>query len=470
METVRTTGSETSPHLGPIIEMDAELIDDITALIESGEQGMVLNILADLHPADLAQVLTHLRIENAQQVFLWLPVEKAGDSLTELDDEYRAKLVEEIPEERLTEILDELDSDDAADVIADLPEEVVEKVLPTLEDSEDVQELLAYDEESAGGLMATEYVAVPSHWSVAQATEEVRRNAESVEDIYVVFVIDQDGRLLGVVKLNRLLLSPASHAISDIMESDVHSVQTDLDQEEVALIMQRYDLISLPVVDAASKLVGRITIDDIVDVIRDEAEEDIQRMSGVSGGEEPTDSVIRIVSHRLPWLLAGLAGAGLAAGVIWTFHATLQEASILAGFIPIIMATAGNAGIQSSAITVQRLASGDLWATDLARRLGKEMRVALLNATISAVVLGLAILLLAPVLMGGITDPLKLATTATAALLIVIVQATALGTLIPLILNKFEIDPALATGPFITTSNDIIGIIVFFSLAELLYL
>ncbi|MCZ6705387.1 MAG: magnesium transporter [Bacteroidetes bacterium] len=470
METVRTTGSETSPHLGPIIEMDAELIEDITALIESGEQGMVLNILADLHPADLAQVLTHLRIENAQQVFLWLPVEKAGDSLTELDDEYRAKLVEEIPEERLTEILDELDSDDAADVIADLPEEVVEKVLPTLEDSEDVQELLAYDEESAGGLMATEYVAVPSHWSVAQATEEVRRNAESVEDIYVVFVIDQDGRLLGVVKLNRLLLSPASHAISDIMESDVHSVQTDLDQEEVALIMQRYDLISLPVVDAASKLVGRITIDDIVDVIRDEAEEDIQRMSGVSGGEEPTDSVIRIVSHRLPWLLAGLAGAGLAAGVIWTFHATLQEASILAGFIPIIMATAGNAGIQSSAITVQRLASGDLWATDLARRLGKEMRVALLNATISAVVLGLAILLLAPVLLGGITDPLKLATTATAALLIVIVQATALGTLIPLILNKFEIDPALATGPFITTSNDIIGIIVFFSLAELLYL
>ncbi|MCH8121821.1 MAG: magnesium transporter [Bacteroidetes bacterium] len=470
METVRTTGSETSPHLGPIIEMDAELIDDITALVESGEQGMVLNILADLHPADLAQVLTHLRIENAQQVFLWLPVEKAGDSLTELDDEYRAKLVEEIPEERLTEILDELDSDDAADVIADLPEEVVEKVLPTLEDSEDVQELLAYDEESAGGLMATEYVAVPSHWSVAQATEEVRRNAESVEDIYVVFVIDQDGRLLGVVKLNRLLLSPASHAISDIMESDVHSVQTDLDQEEVALIMQRYDLISLPVVDTASKLVGRITIDDIVDVIRDEAEEDIQRMSGVSGGEEPTDSVIRIVSHRLPWLLAGLAGAGLAAGVIWTFHATLQEASILAGFIPIIMATAGNAGIQSSAITVQRLASGDMWATDLARRLGKEMRVALLNATISAVVLGLAILLLAPVLLGGITDPLKLATTATAALLIVIVQATAFGTLIPLILNKFEIDPALATGPFITTSNDIIGIIVFFSLAELLYL
>ena len=470
METVRTTGSETSPHLGPIIEMDAELIDDITALVESGEQGMVLNILADLHPADLAQVLTHLRIENAQQVFLWLPVEKAGDSLTELDDEYRAKLVEEIPEARLTEILDELDSDDAADVIADLPEEVVEKVLPTLEDSEDVQELLAYDEESAGGLMATEYVAVPSHWSVAQATEEVRRNAESVEDIYVVFVIDQDGRLLGVVKLNRLLLSPASHAISDIMESDVHSVQTDLDQEEVALIMQRYDLISLPVVDTASKLVGRITIDDIVDVIRDEAEEDIQRMSGVSGGEEPTDSVIRIVSHRLPWLLAGLAGAGLAAGVIWTFHATLQEASILAGFIPIIMATAGNAGIQSSAITVQRLASGDMWATDLARRLGKEMRVALLNATISAVVLGLAILLLAPVLLGGITDPLKLATTATAALLIVIVQATAFGTLIPLILNKFEIDPALATGPFITTSNDIIGIIVFFSLAELLYL
>ncbi|GMQ81921.1 MAG: magnesium transporter [Rhodothermia bacterium] len=470
METVPTTDSETTSRSGPMIEVDTELMQDITALIESQEEGMVLNILADLHAADLAQVLTHLHIENARQAFRWLPTELAGETLTELDDEYRAKLVEETPEKRLTEILDELDSDDAADVIADLPEEVVEKVLPALEDAEEVQGLLAYDEESAGGLMAAEYVAVQNHWTVAQATEEVRRNAETVQDIYVVFVIDQQGRLSGVVKLNRLLLSPASHTISDIMESDIHSVKTDLDQEDVALVMQRYDLISLPVVDSESKLVGRITIDDIVDVIRDEAEEDIQRMSGVSGGEEPTDSVLRIVSHRLPWLLAGLAGAGLAASVIWSFSATLQEASLLAGFIPIIMATAGNAGIQSSAITVQGLASGNMWATDLVRRLGKELRVAMLNAMIAAIVLGLAIVVLAPVLLGGVTSPLRLAITASVALLIVIVQATALGTLIPLILNRMEIDPALATGPFITTSNDIIGILVFFSLAELLYL
>jgi len=470
MDTVPTTDSEKTPRSGSIIEMDSELIEDITELIESREEGMVLNVLADLHPADLAQILTHLNIDNAKQAFLWLPNELAGDTLTELDDEYRAKLVEETPEKRLTEILDELESDDAADVLADLPEEVIEKVLPTLEDAEEVQVLLAYDEESAGGLMATEFVAVPSHWTVAEATEEVRLSAETVEDIYVVFVIDSQKRLLGVVKLDQLLLSPASRAISDIMESDIHSVPTDLDQEEVALVMQRYDLISLPVVDTESKLVGRITIDDIVDVIREEAEEDIQRMSGVSGGEEPTASVIRIVSHRLPWLLAGLAGAGLAAGVIWSFHATLQEASVLAGFIPIIMATAGNAGIQSSAITVQGLASGDMWATDLMQRLGKELRVALLNATIAAVVLGVAILLLLPVLVDGVSSPARLAGTATAALLIVIVQATAFGTLIPLILNKMEIDPALATGPFITTSNDIIGILVFFSLAELFYL
>ncbi len=470
METVPITGPEETPRSSPIIEMDAELIEDITALVESNQHGMVLNILTDLHPADLAQILTHLHIDDARQIFTWLSVEKAGETLAELDDDYRANLVEETPESRLAAMLDELESDDAADVIADLPEEVAEKILPALEDTEDVQELLSFEEDTAGGIMAAEYVAVPAHWTVAQATEEVRLIAETVEEIYVVFVVDDEGRLQGIVKLKRLLLSPASHVVTDIMEADVHSVLTDLDQEEVARVMERYDMVSLPVVDGAGRLVGRITIDDVVDVIREEAEEDIQRMSGVSGGEEPTDSVIRIVSHRLPWLLVGLAGAGLAAGVIWMFHATLEKAAVLAGFIPIIMATAGNAGIQSSAITVQGLASGDMWATDLRRRVMKEMRVAFLNASISALILGLAILLIAPSLMGGISNPLLLAITATVSLLLVIIQATTLGTLIPLVLHRAGIDPALATGPFITTSNDIIGIIVFFLLAELLYL
>jgi magnesium transporter len=470
MEQTPVIRPEDKPRAAGSIDLDAELVEDISSLIGSGEQGMVMNIVADLHPADLSQLVTHIPIEDARTIFHWLPVEKAGDVLAELGDEYRAKLVEQTSETRLAAILDELDTDDAADVIADLPTEVAEKVLPALEDSADVQELLSYDEESAGGIMAAEFVAVPVDWTVAQVTEEVRRNAETVEDIYVVFVVDEVGHLKGVVNLKRLLLSAAPRRIGDIMELDFHAVETSLDQEEVARVMERYDLVSLPVVDAAGRLVGRITIDDIVDVIRDEAEEDMRRMSGVSTSEEPTDSVFRIVTHRLPWLLAGLAGASLAASVIWMFNATLQEASILAGFIPIIMATAGNAGIQSSAITVQGLASGDMWATDLKHRVVKELRVAIVNASVAAVLLGLVIMVISPTIIGGISSPFRLALTATLALLLVIVQATTMGTLIPLVLNKVGIDPALATGPFITTSNDIIGILVFFLLARILYL
>lgn len=470
MDHQTTSGHEGIPRSGVLIDLDPELIGNISALIVEGQKGMVQNILADLHPADLAQVVSHLSLDEARQVLRWLPVEPAGDLLAELDDDYRARLLEDTSEARLTAMLDELDSDDAADVLADLPEEIAEKVLPTLEDAEDVQELLLYEEDTAGGIMAAEYIAVLQDLTVAEATEEVRRNAETVEDVFSVFVTDDNEHLLGAVSLKGLLLSPSSARVADIMEFDVPSVTTALDQEEVALVMERYDLVTLPVVDSDGRLVGRITIDDVVDVIREEGEEDIQRMSGVAGGEEPTDSVFRIVYGRLPWLIVGLAGAGLAAGVIWTFDDTIQAASVLAGFIPIIMATAGNAGIQSSAITVQRLASGDVWASNLTRRLGKELRVALLNAAIASIVLGLAIYFLAPMFMDGITNPFRLAITATVALLIVIVQATAFGTIIPLLLNRAGIDPALATGPFITTSNDIVGIVVFFLLAEMIYL
>jgi magnesium transporter len=466
----------TSPDLSEGIrsisrmDVDSEFVSDISELITSGEQRMVLNILSDLHSADVAEVVGHLSNDHAQLVLSWLPVDSAAEIIAELDDDYRALLLEETSEDRLTALLDELESDDAADVIADLPDEVKEKVLPTLEDAAEVQELLSYDEDTAGGLMAAEFVSVFEEWTVEEATEEVRRNAEEVEDLFAVFVTDETDRLRGQVSLKRLLLSPAHARISDIYESDLKFVTTDVDQEEVARKMERYDLVTLPVVDMDERLVGRITIDDVVDVIREEAEEDIQRMSGVSGGEEVTDSILRTTLGRLPWLLAGLVGASLAASVIWFFNGALKEASILAGFIPIIMATAGNAGIQSSAITVQRLASGDIYAGDMARRLGKEIRVAMLNATVASGLLGLIILVLGPLFLGPISQASHLALTAMIALITVIVQATALGTIIPLMLHKMGIDPALATGPFITTSNDIIGILVFFLLAELIYL
>lgn len=453
-----------------VIDMDSELVEDISLLIEEGQEGMVMNIVADLHAADLASVVSHLQKDLARQVLEWLPIETAADVLAELDDDYRADLVDEIPNERLAAMIDELDTDDAADVLADLPLDLAEQILPSLEDAEDVKELLAYDEDSAGGLMATEFVSVMADQTVAQATEEVRAHADAIAEIFALFVVDDLDRLVGIVPMKTLLLSPARTRIGDIMDDDIVSVPTDMDQEDVARLMERYDLVTMPVVDHSGCLVGRITIDDIVDVIRDEAEEDIQRMSGVAGGEEATDSVLRISRGRLPWLLLGLAGASLAAMVILSFEHSLTAASILAGFIPIVMATAGNAGIQSSAIAVQGLASGDIWASDLKRRLGKELAVAFINGLASAIVLGAGILLLGWLLPEKIGDPAQLAFTAATALLIVIVLATTVGAMIPLLLDKVGVDPALATGPFITTSNDILGILIFFLLANWLYL
>ena len=284
----------------------------------------------------------------------------------------------------------------------------------------------------------------------------------------MLFVLDDLEKLVGTVNMKRLLLSQGRTRIGEIMETEFITVNTDVDQEDVARLMERYDLITLPVVDEQGRLVGRITIDDVVDVIREEAEEDMQRMSGVAGGEAHTDSILRIVRGRLPWLLMGLAGATMAATVILLFQETLAEAAILASFIPIVMATAGNAGIQSSAIAVQGLASGDLWATDIGRRLGKEVSVALVNGLVAASVLAVAIIAYAS--LTGVKGPIELAYTAALALLFVVVLATTIGATIPLLLHKMGVDPALATGPFITTSNDIFGILIFFLLANWLYL
>jgi len=447
---------------------DAELVEALQELVQRGERDLTLAVVIDMFPADLAQILVRLPEENGQQLFHWLSDEQAGDVLAELKAAFRGDLLEDAPRERLTAMLDELDTDDAADIIANLPEALGQEILPTLKEHEEVEELLQYDEESAGGIMGAEYVAVPQNITVSEATEEVRRNAETVEVVYALFALDEDEKLAGVVSLRRLLLSPADTPITEIMKTDVISVPTHLDQEEVALIMEKYNLVSLPVVDPENRLAGRITIDDIVDVIRDEAEEDMLKMSGVRSSEEPTDSVLHIVAGRLPWLLAGLIGAGLAALVIGSFHQALREATLLAAFIPIVMATAGNAGIQSSAIAVQGLATGDVWSTDISRRLSKELMVALLNGVVAACVLGVAIMLLAQVF--PLVRPVELAGTAAFSLVLVIVLATCVGASIPLLLERLNIDPAIATGPFITTSNDIMGILIFFLLADWIYL
>jgi magnesium transporter len=449
-----------------VLEADRELVSDISALIDAGERGMVMNVVADLYPADLAQLLSHLPLDEGKILFHWLPAEPAGQVLAELDDDFRADLLEEAHPDRLTALLDHLETDDAADVLADLHPAVVQQVLPSLEDSEDLRELLSYPEESAGGIMATEFVAVLADWDVQEATEEVRRNAESVEDVYEIYAIDPYRRLVGTVSLKDLLLHPADTRVAEILEPEPITVGPMVDQEEVGRIMQRYDLVSLPVVSEHGRLLGVIMIDDVVDVIREEAEEDIHLMSGMSGREVRTDSVFRITRGRLPWLVVGMIGAGLSAFVISRFEGALEQAVVLTFFIPIMMASAGNAGIQTSAIIVRGLASGELWSSDVLRRLLKELSVGLLNGALMGSLLGIVVLALPmsePNLFG-------LATTAALSMQVVIILATAVGTTVPLLLDRMGLDPAMAMGPFITTSNDVLSLTIYFLLATAIYL
>ncbi len=454
------------------LDVDAQLAEDISALVDAGQRGMVLNLVADLYPADLARLLEHLPFEKAHLLFHWLPVEQAGDVLAELEGGLRTGLLEEIHTERLTELIDELDSDDAADLLAELPAEVAQQVLPGLEDAEDVRELLSYGEETAGGIMGTEYVAVRPEITVAEATEEVRKNAETIEHIYALYVVDEVERLRGIVPLQRLLLARARSRIGDIMETDVHAVTAEVDQEEVARIMERYDLVSLPVIDTEGHLLGRITIDDVVDVIRDEAEEDIQIMSGIStGDEEPSDSVFRISRGRLPWLLIGLVGASLSGTVISGFQEGLQQAVWLAIFIPIVTAMGGNAAVQSAAIAVQGLISGDFWTGELMRRIGKEFTVAIVNGVILSVLIGSLVFILGNVVsLGGHANAFRLALTVGLTMLSVIIVATTNGAFMPFLLRHLGADPASAMGPFVTTLNDIIGLTIYFLIAKLIYL
>ena len=447
-----------------LLELDESVVDDIVMLLAEGQRGMVLNLVADLYPADVALLLRHLPAEEAERLFHWLPPEVASDTLAEMDDAFRASLLEDLSQAVLTDLLDALDTDDAVDVLADLPDEVALQLLPDLEDTEDLAELLEYGEETAGGIMAREYVAVTPDSTLQEATEEVRRHADDVDEIYTAYVIDDEDVLVGVVSLKQLLLSSASVLVRDIMNTDFISVAVDVDQEEIGQIVQRYDLLSVPVVDSDGCMLGRITIDDVVDVIRDEAAEDIQLMSGLTGEEETIDTAFEVSRGRLPWLIIGLVGSGLSGVVIGSFEGTLQQAVVLATFIPVVTAMGGNAAVQSAAIAVQGLGSGELWLTDAFRRLGKEMLVALLNGVV------VAALLCGTVAALGLGDVATLVATLGLTMLCVSLVATTNGALIPFMLTWVGIDPASAMGPFVTTLNDIIGLAIYFLIATALYL
>jgi magnesium transporter len=436
--------------------------------IEDGNDTFIQEQLAELHPADIGEFLDRMELDDADYILKVLDPQKAADVLVELDADLRDKLVSTLTSREIADMVsDNIDSDDAADVLAELPPIKKEEVISLLGDAEqasDLVDLLGYEYDTAGGLMAKELIQVNEEWNVAMAIREMRRQAANLDEVYTIYVVNNKEQLVGTLSLKKLLFSDALRSsIKDLYKkTDVHFVYSSQSAEDVVAIMKKYDLVVLPVVDENHTLLGRITIDDAVDVMKDEAEKDYQMASGISTQVDDADGVFTITRARIPWLLIGLVGGICVAQVIGIYEDQLQVNPKLAFFIPLIAAMGGNVGVQSSAIVVQGLANKSIDILQIIPRLGKELLVALINASVCAT------LLLIYSFVFNAEDP-SLGYTVSISLFAVIIIAALFGTAIPLFLNKFKIDPALATGPFITTANDIIGLILYFVVARIMY-
>lgn len=444
-------------------ELTSEYLEKLRNAIVSGDKGYLKDQLNELYAPDIAEVINQLRDAEGAYIYELLDDELAPNVLLELDDDKRERLLATFSTKEIAEQLDNMDSDDAADVIAELPENIQEEVLSHIEDIEqasDIAELINYQEGTAGSLMAKELVSVYDFETVNACIEEIRHQADSVDVMYAVYVVDNNEKLIGMLSLKKLIISHPLARIEEIMDPDVQFVKTSTRSEEVAEIMQKYDLVVLPVVDQLGRLVGRITIDDVVDVIRETAEENIQRMSGISDDVDTNDRLWRLSRARIPWLLVGMCGGIVGSRIIGTYEDQIQIHPEMAFFIPLIGAMGGNVGVQSSAIIVQGLANNTLLGDNIGEKLLKELGVGLVNGLICALLIwGYAFLI----------EDWKLAATVSLALLTVILCASFLGTFVPLTMNRFKINPALATGPFVTTLNDIIGITIYFLMGRLLY-
>jgi len=420
---------------------------------------------AELHPADIAETLNRLDEEEVQYLWKLIDVETRGDVLIELEEDVRESLLAQLTDHEIaTEVLEQIDSDDAADVVSELPEDRAQQVIEQLDnaDREDLLTLLRYPEGTAGALMGTELIRVELDWTVSHAIREMRRQAEDVDTVHSVYVVNAAGQLIGRLSLKRLLLTATStrSTIGDLFkEDDTRAVKVDEPDVTVVQLMKKYDLVALPVVDDHNRLLGRITVDDVLDLMEEEAEKDYQLASGLSDDVESDDALWDMTRARLPWLLIGLFGGLAGAYVIGAFD--IARFPSMALFIPLIAAMGGNVGVQSAAIVVQGLAAGrSPRDARLVPRLLKELSVALLNGTICAVVI-----------LGASTAlgySWNLSLTVSLALIVVIIFAALFGTFVPLTLDRFKIDPALATGPFITTANDIIGLIIYFEIGVLM--
>jgi len=444
-------------------KVSKDFIIEVEQLIQSKNDKRLELLLNDLHHADIAEILDELDFDEATYIFKVLDSEKTAEILLELDDDLRENILSRLSPKEIAEELDELETNDAADIIAELSQSKKEEVISELQDVEhakDIVELLRYDEDTAGGIMHKELVKVNENWNVLTCVKQMRIQAENISRVHSIYVVDDEDRLKGRLSLKDLLTTSTKTPISDVYITKLNFVKVDDEDVEVARIMQKYDLEAIPVVDEMGRLVGRITIDDIVDVIKDEADKDYQLAAGISQDVEADDSILELTKARLPWLVLALLGGFISVTLLEGFQDAMSVYRELFFFTPLIAAMAGNVGVQSSAIIVQGLANntitGSLW-----NRLIKEVSLSLLNGFI----LG-TILLIGSHLLLGVSYEIGL--TVTISLMSVIIIASLIGTFIPLMLDKFGIDPALATGPFITTSNDICGILIYFSIAKLI--
>jgi magnesium transporter len=440
----------------------SEILAQLQERLRHSDPASAMTVIRDLHPADIAHLLEGLDEPEKKGLFGQLDTDTASEVISYLSEFSRDQILADLPHRRLGEIVDELESDDAADLLASIPEETAEEILAAIDvrDSLSVRRLLAYEEETAGGIMQAELVALPGEATVAHAINQIRELGESIEVFEDIFVVDARNRLVGQLSLHDLIVARPDQVLSRIMDTSIHPIPVDMDQEEVARIFQRYDLISAPVVEVDGTLMGRITIDDVVDIIEEEASEDVLRMAGTHEDELVYgNQILKISRFRLPWLITNLFGGLVTGYLLWLFKVMLADAIVLITFVPVITAMGGNVGVQSSSITVRGLATGDINIRALGRTILKEVRVGLVMALACGITVGIA----AEIWHG---NP-ALGFTVGCAMAAAIVVASLMGTVVPFAFKRLGIDPAVASGPFVTTANDITGILIYLSISTL---
>ena len=445
-------------------ELTKDFIEKVRLAVSTDDREWIISNVFELHFADVAEILDRLNNYEAKYIYFILDEDKQADVLMELDEDVRERFLASLSTKEIADQLENLDSDDAVDILGDLSDEQVKEVISQMEDFEaveDIVDLLNYDEDTAGGIMQKELIKARVDWPVDRCLVELRKQAEDVEKVYTIYVTDSNQKLVGVLSLKSILFAKPKTLVIDLYKSkNVISVLTTTSKEEVAYIMDKYDLVAIPVVDLQGKLVGRITIDDVVDIIKEEADKDFQLASGISDKIEENSSIWHISRARLLWLLIGMLGGTFSAQVISGFESSIANVPALAFFIPLITAMGGNVGVQSSAIVVQALAKGGSFNTPILTKLGKELTVGLLNGVLCSIVV---------LMISTYFADVKVGITVSISLLTVMVFAAVMGSLVPLVMNKYKIDPALATGPFVTTLNDVVGLFIYFTVGLLLF-